>query len=90
MATFLLQIFLTLAVNYTVPSKNQSYNLSANMVANPNVSTPVVAPSTDRKFDGSIEGWSTKVKFVEYIDATLQASLGIGYICRAFKGVLPG
>lgn len=90
LSIFLLQIFLlnVIAIIYKTPPKNHSYKLGPNLVTNPNISNPVIAPKQYANFPGSIEGWATKGKFVEYIEATLYANNED--ICSVFKGVSPG
>ena len=41
----LLNIVSSLANNYTTPPNSYPYKLGPNLVANPNISTPVIAPS---------------------------------------------
>jgi hypothetical protein len=75
--------------NYTSPSKSENYTLDViNLIVNPDIASPIIYPNGWFTYPGHVNGWWTKVRYVEYIDGcVLSANWGAcpsyGVSCRS-------
>ncbi len=52
----------------TRPLKQNKFLYNQNIIQNPQIDLPLIAPDTFRTFKGVVNGWSTRGLYVEYID----------------------
>lgn len=76
-------------VNYKSPSQNQSYSLNSNLIINSNISNPAISPSYYVNYNNNQSGWTTKVQYVQYVDACIFQQSSI-LACPSFHGVTCG
>lgn len=74
--------------SYTQPSRGTNFTLGKNLISNPQITAPVISPSTYSEFKSPLYGWYDTGTIIEYIDACLNTNYG--GICSTYIGVTCG